>query len=120
VNDEGPPDQPPAPETGVFGNLPGSRPANRSPRRDRQAASAQAPKPRATGARREREPDAAAQGAPRREPSAESEDPDGRTDGAGLEDLAWAGVAVAAEAATLGVRLVSQAMGALRGPDDQR
>jgi hypothetical protein len=32
----------------------------------------------------------------------------------GLEDLAWAGIAAAAEAATIGVRLASRAMEAVR------
>jgi hypothetical protein len=32
----------------------------------------------------------------------------------GIEDVAWAGVTVAAEAATLGVRLVSRALEAVR------
>ena len=37
----------------------------------------------------------------------------------GIEDLAWAGVAVAAEAATLGVRLLSRAVEAVRKPADR-
>ena len=38
----------------------------------------------------------------------------------GVEDLAWAGIAVAAEAATLGVRLLSRAVEAVRKPPDRR
>jgi len=41
-------------------------------------------------------------------------------DGPGVEDLAWAGITVAAEAATLGVRLLSRALEAVRGPADRR
>jgi hypothetical protein len=41
-------------------------------------------------------------------------------DGPGVEDLAWAGITVAAEAATLGVRLLSRALEAVRGPGDSR
>jgi hypothetical protein len=37
-----------------------------------------------------------------------------------VEDLAWAGIAVAAEAATLGVRIMSRAIGAVRKPTDHR
>jgi hypothetical protein len=49
----------------------------------------------------------------------ESEGAAGR-DAPGVEDLAWAGVTVAAEAATLGVRLLSRAIGAVRKPADPR
>jgi hypothetical protein len=45
--------------------------------------------------------------------AAESPDPEGGRSG-GLEDLAWAGVAAAAEAATIGVRLASRAMEAVK------
>ena len=38
----------------------------------------------------------------------------------GLEDLAWAGVAAAAEAATLGVRLATRAVEALRDAAPRR
>jgi hypothetical protein len=41
-------------------------------------------------------------------------------EGNGLEDLAWAGVAAAAEAATIGVRLASRAMEALRDSVERR
>jgi len=103
----------------VFGNLPASRPGTRSPRRGETAA----------GGPELAEPAAAVQpqavdrdaGGPDTPPSrtarpqrAEEEPGDGS---AGLEDLAWAGVAVAAEAATLGVRLATRAVEALRaGP----
>jgi hypothetical protein len=38
----------------------------------------------------------------------------------GVEDLAWAGVAVAAEAATLGVRLAGRAFEAMRDAVERR
>jgi hypothetical protein len=125
---------PPKPETredadeqgGVFGNLPGRRPAVRSPRRgdagDDAAAAAKAagrqsrpaarPKPsvpRSPGGRSTRPPG--------HSPAAEPETP---PPAGGVEDLAWAGIAVAAEAATLGVRLLSRAVEAVRKPADRR
>jgi hypothetical protein len=105
---------------GVFGNLPGSRPGSRSPRR-RSGDAAEPPKakpkpkpaPRQRAATAPRKP--APPPAPKREPPAppEAEGP------GGLEDVAWAGVAVAAEAATIGVRLASRAIEALRGSTEQ-
>ena len=107
-------------DAGVFGNLPGSRPGKRSPRRNsakKPAVAAVAkqkskPKPAAAPRAAPPPPAASATKAPRR-PAAE---PDR---GAGLEDIAWAGVAAAAEAATLGVRLASRAIEALRGNSEK-
>ena len=103
---------------GVFGSLPASRPGTRSPLR-RSAPAADAPG--LTEADPPREPDAAgAEGrdsdpaAPRAAGGGRLEEEQARDDSGGLEDLAWAGVAVAAEAATLGVRLVTRAAEALR------
>jgi hypothetical protein len=112
----------------VFGNLPDARPGVRSPRRDRErSASRGAGAPAAArayrGAGRGRSsaprrqaapppPEEAAAGAPRDEPAPAPER-------GGVEDLAWAGIAVAAEAATLGVRLLSRAMEAVRKPADR-
>jgi hypothetical protein len=122
----------------VFANLPASRPGARSPRRKspgsrtsgspheaaapqarpaaRQAApgeEASAPRgDRATRPEASERPEPPASDAPApAEASPEAER------GVGLEDLAWAGVAAAAEAATIGVRLASRAMEALRGSD---
>lgn len=92
------------PPGSVFGNLPRERPGTRSPRRD-----------------------ASAEGDARTKGGAEPEEPrpprgDERTlrgtEVHGIEDLAWAGVAIAAEAATLGVRLASRAIEAVRGPTE--
>jgi hypothetical protein len=115
----------------VFGNLPGSRPGTRSPRRrgtdgakpqSKGAAATQAkarPKPKpAEKPKPTAKPKSAASPPPAREPAAER-DPEA-PDGGGLEDIAWAGVAAAAEAATLGVRLASRAIEALRGNQEER
>jgi hypothetical protein len=103
---------------GVFGNLPRTRPGARSPMRDTGSARARrAPEGKAsapTGAPpasvpppepQEPEPaDAAQQPAP----------------GGGVEDVAWAGVAAAAEAATIGVRLATRALEAMRDAVERR
>jgi hypothetical protein len=119
----------PAGDPGVFGNLPSARPGVRSPRRDagkrdpstpkrapRKAAKASAgPRAKPTPPRRP-EPRSApppprqAAPPPRGTPPPEQEEGSSR----GIEDVAWAGITVAAEAATLGVRLFSRALGAVR------
>jgi hypothetical protein len=110
----------PTEQGGVFGNLPGSRPGTRSPRRGSGSARKRAqPAP----AKRRAAPAKAARPrpAPKPPPQASPEQPAEATSGAGgIEEIAWAGVAVAAEAATLGVRLASRAIGALRGSTDRR
>jgi hypothetical protein len=117
---------------GVFGNLPGRRPGVRSPRRGDageaaaargtakagggQPRSAAQPKPSVT-----RSPRGGSTRPPGHSPAAEPETPPpAGTEHGGVEDLAWAGVAVAAEAATLGVRLLSRAVEAVRKPADRR
>ncbi len=120
--------QPEAPAGGVFGNLPDSRPGTRSPRRDsgRAGKGASGDAPPATTSKRPRAEDrAASQPVAEREvgPAPPRAEPSGRAaieeepakEGGGLEDIAWAGVAAAAEAATIGVRLASRAIEALRG-----
>lgn len=82
-------EEPEAPTQSVLGSLPRGRPGTRSPRR---AEAPQAERATPPGA------DAAGTG----------------TELRGVEDIAWAGVAVAAEAATLGVRLANRALGAMR------
>jgi hypothetical protein len=57
---------------------------------------------------------------PRATPETETEPGATPGEGPGVEDLAWAGITVAAEAATLGVRLLSRAVEAVRGPADRR
>ena len=101
---------------GVFGNLPGTRPGVRSPRRRAQSAPAGQPKPSPPRAARPRP--AAPPLAGSRAPGPETP-PAGHAEHGGVEDLAWAAVAVAAEAATLGVRLLSRAVEAVRKPADR-
>jgi hypothetical protein len=113
---------------GVFGNLPRSRPGTRSPRRQRASgrppgggaeppAEPAAETPPEPAAPPQPEPASTHAEAPPSEPDLEAE-PD--REGNGLEDLAWAGVAAAAEAATIGVRLASRAMEALRDSVERR
>jgi hypothetical protein len=112
----------------VFGNLPGSRPGTRSPRRDRGKAAEAKAKPAKAKAKEpaakakkpaEREPEPPPQREPEPPPEREPDAP-APAAGGGLEDIAWAGVAAAAEAATLGVRLASRAIEALRGNSQER
>jgi hypothetical protein len=130
VSDDRPSEQPDARQRGVFGNLPDSRPGTRSPRRrtatGERAASGAGP----AGATSKPRPEPVRRAAPAREPSADSarepSEPPARERGQtaeeahGVEDLAWAGVAAVAEAATLGVRLISRAMEAVHKPADRR
>lgn len=108
---------------GVFGNLPSTRPGTRSPRRrgapdDEEAVAA------AEESTREPEPPAAPEavevtpgnGA---EPELTSESEAPAPGIHGVEDLAWAGVAVAAQAATVGVRFASRALEAARKSIDR-
>ena len=102
----------------VFGNLPDSRPGGRSPRRDatrKPRAAKAAAKPRAkasTATKPKPKPGPAAAPRPSPPPPEPAAEPES---GGGLEDIAWAGVAAAAEAATLGIRLANRALEALRG-----
>jgi hypothetical protein len=108
------------PDAGVFGNLPGSRPGKRSPRRDAAPGTTRAAKARSEGTAKKRPatpgPQASASPPSAAEPTGAPGAPEA---GGGLEDIAWAGVAVAAEAATLGVRLASRAIEALRGNSER-
>ena len=120
MSEDRPSEQPDAGQGGVFGNLPDSRPGTRSPRRRTAAGERPASARRSGGAR----------AAPKREPSPDSarrpselptsDEAQAPEEGHGLEDLAWAGVAAVAEAATLAVRLISRAMEAVHKPADRR
>jgi hypothetical protein len=118
----------------VFGNLPGTRPGVRSPRRGEAAAAGARAKPAGRQPGSASRPKASVARSPRHgsdRPEADSPETEhqappragaehgGVEDRGGVEDLAWAGIAVAAEAATLGVRLLSRAMGAVRKPSDR-
>src|SRR5215208_5348529 len=85
------------PDAGVFGNLPGSRPGKRSPRRDSAGAGATRAaraKPADTASKRPAGPAPEASAPP---PPAAAEPTGEPAAGGGLEDIAWAGVAAAAE-----------------------
>jgi len=118
-------------DRGVFGNLPSERPGVRSPRRGQgkgaKATKASQPKSarRAPAAGRSAEPrSSAAPKAPPpppptreqapRGPAPQAEAPESDSGRGSVEEVAWAGITVAAEAATLGVRLVSRALEAVR------
>ncbi len=120
-------------EGGLFGKLPSTRPGVRSPRRDsgkpargpKRAGPASPPKaaapPKPAASVRPERPPTPRTGPsappPRRQPPAPGpEDGEERGEAPGVEDLAWAGITVAAEAATLGVRLLSRAVDAVRKP----
>lgn len=142
IDDDAQRDSDDMPESGLFSQLPRTRPGVRSPRRagegskrsKQKAASSKAgsaPAPaalraaQAAASAREAaadplDPPATGQERPRRatppprRPAPEPE-PEQRSLGPGsLEDLAWAGVAVTAEAATLGVRLLGRAVDAAK------
>jgi hypothetical protein len=115
----------PAPQGSVFGNLPDSRPGTRSPRRRTDGAKAPAkakPKANAKSTSKPKQPTPAKKATPPKPkssapPPPPRAEPDGRgpQQPGGLADVAWAGIAVAAEAATIGVRLASRAIEAVRG-----
>ena len=109
----------------IFGKLPNARPGVRSPRRAaakaREPQAARARPPRRSAPKARPSPTGSGRGTPspprprRPEPEAAAQ---GRG-GGGVEDVAWAGITVAAEAATLGVRLLSRAVEAVRKPADR-
>jgi predicted flap endonuclease-1-like 5' DNA nuclease len=124
---------------GLFSQLPRTRPGVRSPRRasttQDEAPSRSGRTARKPAAMRAEKAAAAAAEAPEPAPKATPSTPPPRQDPppqpaseqpratgvgpAGLEDLAWAGIAVTAEAATLGVRLVGRAFDAARRAADR-
>ncbi len=116
-------------DRGVFGNLPSERPGVRSPRRgegkgskaaasDSKAAKAGPAEPKARRAAPSPPPKAKAPRPPREQPapppSPAAEAREAESGRGSVEEVAWAGITVAAEAATLGVRLVSRALEAVR------
>jgi hypothetical protein len=97
----------------VLGNLPRSRPAVRSPRRDRARANARAKAERAPAT--PRNPVSEAEPAP----AAESSEPPMSRERE-LEELAKAGISLAGGAATLGLKAAGRAAAALRGAVERR
>ncbi len=120
--DDAPDTKPSESPDGVFGNLPGTRPGSRSPRR---RTAGEKPSPAPTRVTPERAaPPPPPPPPPEPPPGAEREEPVVTGPGEGprisnVEDLAWAGVAVAAQAATVGVRFASRALEAARKSVDR-
>ncbi len=121
----------PAGDPGLFSQLPRTRPGTRSPRRASKAEAGRKPsaKPRTPAALRAAKasvrPEPASASKPKPTPRSEPPRPraaakagsgSGSDEGtpSGIEELAWAGIAVTAEAATLGVRLIGRAFDAAR------
>jgi hypothetical protein len=123
---------------GVFGNLPASRPGSRSPRRrgakDEAAGKPDLSKAEAEPADAGPDTNEAAEQAEPTAPVQSGADPAGQEEGPGprhsppsapaqgihgVEDLAWAGVAVAAQVATAGIRFTSRALEAARKSIDR-
>jgi hypothetical protein len=112
----------------VFGNLPKTRPGVRSPRRhsrasdeDARTSPAETRVPaKAPGGSRAAAPGAAAPRAPAAARGPAEAAPQGPDEAGSLEDLAWAGVTAAAQAATLGVRIANRALEALREAVERR
>jgi hypothetical protein len=101
---------------GVFGNLPSARPGSRSPRRN--GGEEQPARPRATAAKREPAPPPPEPPPPPAPPAGTERETPVPSETApkiqSVEDLAWAGIAVAAQAATVGVKFASRALEAAR------
>ncbi len=120
-----------AAQSGVFGNLPDARPGTRSPRRTSAAKAKTQAKPAAKAATKAKPkpkrptptetPKAKASPAGSAPPPPRAAEPQsgGQPQPGGLADVAWAGIAVAAEAATIGVRLASRAIEAVRGTPER-
>ena len=111
----------PTDQGGIFGKLPDSRPGTRSPRRGgantakAKGKPASKTKAQAKGKPAPKRPQAPKAPEPPRVAPPEPERPLAEDTQGGLGDIAWAGIAVAAEAATIGVRLASRAIEAVRG-----
>lgn len=106
------------PQAGVLGNLPKTRPSVRSPRRKDQSASAkpaapakppkaQEPRPKRTRPEPEPEPEPIGHASP-------------GSPAADLDALARGGIAIAGEAASLGLRIAGRAAAALRDAVERR
>jgi hypothetical protein len=120
--DEAPDTKPSENPNGVFGNLPGTRPGARSPRRRAQDGDGAGDAPAAPERRAAPPPPPPTEPDPPLGTEREGPVPTGPAAGpkiTSVEDLAWAGIAVAAEAATIGVRFASRAVEAARKSVDR-
>ncbi len=112
--DEGGSESTTVPQAGVLGNLPRTRPSVRSPRRTKQDPAARPAVSRSES--RDTDPDRS--GEPEPSPRAESEaSPSGTAE---LEALARGGIAIAGEAASLGLRIAGRAAAAVRDAVERR
>jgi hypothetical protein len=115
----------PTDQGGIFGKLPDSRPGTRSPRRANATKAKAKPAAKAKAKTKAKPKTPKTTAAPKTPPApprapapprpVDPERPVADQQPGGLADIAWAGVAVAAEAATIGVRLASRAIEAVRG-----
>jgi hypothetical protein len=120
--DEAPDTKPSESPDGVFGNLPGTRPGPRSPRRRAQNGEGAGEAKPAAAERRAATPPPPPEPEPPAGTERDTAIPAGSPTGpriTSVEDLAWAGIAVAAEAATVGVRFASRALEAARKSVDR-
>ena len=101
-------------QAGVLGNLPKTRPSVRSPRRAKQSPEQPTPS-RAVPSDPDSDPDPEDRPAPG--PGGGSPGPSGGTD---IEALARGGIAIAGEAASLGLRIAGRAAAAVRDAVERR
>jgi hypothetical protein len=102
------------PQAGVLGNLPRTRPTVRSPRRTKQDPATKPARSRSES--RDTDPERSEE--PERSPRAEGESAPSGT--AELEALARGGIAIAGEAASLGLRIAGRAAAAVRDAVERR
>ena len=107
------------PQAGVLGNLPRTRPAVRSPRRKEQPAAA-----KSAAESRPRKSEPASEPEEREVPPPNAAPPPAGDVNSGaasdLEALARGGIAVAGEAASLGLRIAGRAAAAIRDSVERR
>jgi|GEM_PF-3049840 len=118
-------DEPTVPQAGVLGNLPKTRPSVRSPRRKEQKPAKPAgaePESAAKSRKRPAEPTERVEA--RRPPTEPASEPTPEASpgnpAADLDALARGGIAIAGEAASLGLRIAGRAAAALRDAVERR
>ncbi len=109
----------PVPQAGVLGNLPKTRPSVRSPRRKERKQ-----QPEAAASEPPARPDPRPQERPKERPTRPEPDPvedaSSGNPAADLDALARGGIAIAGEAASLGLRIAGRAAAALRDAVERR
>ena len=109
----------PVPQAGVLGNLPKTRPSVRSPRRRERKQTPEAAAEEPVTPPDRRSPDHRPQERSRPEPEP-VETPSAGNPAADLDALARGGIAIAGEAASLGLRIAGRAAAALRDAVERR